>query len=345
MKIAVLGTGWGARVQLPALRAAGLTELWLWGRDPARTAALAAPLGAKPARSVAEACEKAELVLVTTPVHRHHHDALAVLNAGRHLICEKPFMLDAAQAEAVTAEAARRPGQFAAVDHELRLLPGRRELRRLLAAGEAGEILAVEIVDRRSARMDPATPWSWWCDAALGGGAWGAVGSHWLDTLRWLFGEVEALNGCDLHATVKSRRDGDAARPVTADDHALAAGRLRGGIPFSLHLNFAAPGAPEDRLTVRARNGVWRLDGDGRLFAQKPGADSETLLVEAGVPFPGGLMNGYTIGTTLLGKALAAMKDGSAASLSTLGLATFADALAVQRLLDAGRRLAAGGRA
>lgn len=345
MKIAVLGTGWGSRVQLPALCHAGLDELWLWGRDPARTAALAAPLGARAAASVAEACERAELVFVTTPVHRHHDDALAVLRAGRHLICEKPFMLDAAQAAEVAAAAAARPAQFAAVDHELRLLPGRKELRRLLAAGEAGEILAVEIVDRRSARLDPATPWSWWCDAALGGGAWGAVGSHWLDTLRWLFGEIEALNDCDLHAAVKTRRDGEAVKIVTADDYALASGRLRGGIPFSLHFNFAAPGSPEDRLTVRARNGVWRLDGDGRLFAQKTGADPETLLVDAEAPFPGGLMNGYAIGTTLMGKALAAMKECSAASLSTLGLASFADALAVQRLLDAGRRLAAGGRA
>src|SRR6185369_10564913 len=145
MKIGILGAGWGARVQLPLLRAAGLPELALWGRSPEKAHAAAAAHGARALPDWQALIAESELVFVTTPVFQHREMVLAALAAGRHVICEKPFALNEAEARAMAAAAAAQPQCRAFVDHELRLLPGRRKLRELLRAGAAGEITAVEI--------------------------------------------------------------------------------------------------------------------------------------------------------------------------------------------------------
>lgn len=339
MKIAVLGTGWGVRAQLPALRAAGFDDLMLWSRDGARAETLAAPLGARGTGSLADALAWAELVFVSTPVYLHEAQALAALSAGCHVICEKPFALDAGEAARMADAAAARPAQFAAVDHELRLLPGRMALRERLAAGEAGEVFAVEIVDRRPSRSSPEGAWSWWSDRSRGGGAWGALGSHLLDSLRWLFGEI-SLESCQFATAIKQRRDGDGGmRPVTADDYAVALGRIPSGAPWSVHINLAAPGPGEDRLTVRGSRATFRVDADGRLFETPAGAQEEILRVDAADAPAGMPVNGYTIGTLALARALKRAADGRG-GLGDIGLASFADALTVQELLDRGRKLA-----
>ena len=140
MKIGILGAGWGARVQLPLLRMAGFSELLLWGRSPEKARAAAAANGAAALDDWRAVIAASDLVFVTTPVFQHREMVLAALEAGRHVICEKPFALNETEAaEMATAAAlAKRthPACKAFVDHELRLLPGRRKLRELIRAGE-----------------------------------------------------------------------------------------------------------------------------------------------------------------------------------------------------------------
>lgn len=349
MKIGILGAGWGARVQLPLLRVAGFSELLLWGRSPEKARAAAAANGAEARDDWRAVIAASDLVFVTTPVFQHREMVLAALEAGRHVICEKPFALNETEATEMAAAAsvaervAKRvakmthPACKAFVDHELRLLPGRRKLRELIRAGEAGEITAVEIHDLRGGRLSPEGPWSWWSDASLGGGAWNALGSHWLDTLRWLIGDVD-LRGCDLAAVNKSRRDGAQEKIVTADDYASAWGRAGNQIPFIMHINLAAPGIPQDRLVVRGRKAVYRLDGDGRLFGQPEGAAEAEISGPIESLPPGMPVNGYTLGSLALARALKhADESGDWAGVD---LASFADGLAIQKLLDRGRVLA-----
>src|SRR5712691_9205419 len=123
----VVGTGFGARVHVPALRAGGFEVRALVGRDGERTARRAERLGIEHAcTSLADALKRDGVDAVTIAAPPHSHAALAIeaCEAGRHVICEKPFALDAVEAAAMLA-AANSAGVTALVGHEFRWAPDR----------------------------------------------------------------------------------------------------------------------------------------------------------------------------------------------------------------------------
>jgi predicted dehydrogenase len=83
-----------------------------------------------------------DVVYVSTPHPMHHPDALLALRAGKHVLVEKPFTMNAAEAEEIVAEARSR-GLFAMEAMWARFLPHIREIRRLLADGALGELVTV----------------------------------------------------------------------------------------------------------------------------------------------------------------------------------------------------------
>ena len=83
-----------------------------------------------------------DAVYVGTPHPMHHEDALLALRAGKHVLCEKPFTMNAAEAEELVAEARQRE-LFLMEAMWARFLPHMREVRRLLADGALGEIVHV----------------------------------------------------------------------------------------------------------------------------------------------------------------------------------------------------------
>jgi predicted dehydrogenase len=203
-RIGIIGTGWGARTQAPAFRFAGLEIGGIAGSDPDKTRRVAEDLGV-PAfedwRVLARAPE-IDLVTIVTPPSEHASMALAALEAGKHVLSEKPTALDAREARRMVEAAARRPDQLALIDHELRFLPSWRAACERVR--EIGPIRYAEVRYSSPGRADRTRPWNWWSDARLGGGVWGAVGSHFVDAVRYLVGEVEAVQAL-LHTFIAER--------------------------------------------------------------------------------------------------------------------------------------------
>lgn len=344
VRIAVLGNGFSERAQLPALRWCGGNEVVaIAGRDAGRARATAQRWGIglgtgdwREALSTAP-----DLVLVTTPVHLHREMVLAALDSGAAVLCEKPFALDAAEA-AELVDAAE--GRAAFIDHELRWSPCRRALRALLREGFLGEPwhghFALEFGSQRWLEK----PWSWWFDASRGGGTLGALGSHMIDLVRWELGEVEAVRA-ELRTFVPERPDADGvARRVTADEHAWAWLRLACGATVSLHCTMVSPGGRGFRLQYTGSAATVRLDDESQLSAAPHGEDLAPVAVEDDRPTEAdlGIDDRTPFARALplfLRAVLAAVREGRT---EVEGAATFADGLAVQRVLDAARASAAG---
>jgi predicted dehydrogenase len=204
----VIGTGFGCVTHVRALRAAGFEVRALVGRDADKTAQRAKlfdiPLGLT---SVAEALALPgiDAVTVATPPHTHAEIVLDAVAAGKHVLCEKPFGRDVAEARTML-DAARDAGVVHLLGCEFRFDPGQALLARCVHQGMVGNprlatfLLHVPLLADESAEV-PA----WWADADQGGGWLGAHGSQVLDQIRVTLGEFATVSASLPH--VAGRND------------------------------------------------------------------------------------------------------------------------------------------
>jgi predicted dehydrogenase len=318
MRIGVIGSGWGSRVQAPIFREAGFDVVPIRGREWERF------------RDA-----NVDLVSIVVPPAKHLEIARAALEAGKHVLCEKPAALNAAEAEQMVQVSKAHPDRIAIIDHELRFLPSFRAAIQWGAGAllrDLGGIRYIEIRYSSPGRGDRAREWTWWSDASQGGGVWGAVGSHYVDTIRYLAGEIDSVSGA-LETIIKER----SGRPVTSDDFADVHLRLKSGAVAAIQLSAVASGPDEPSvITLHGETGALRLTGEELLFAKR----NEPFARIAGGDLanrPGNSPGGaFGSGTHYLALALkAALEDGKRDALAPA--ATFEDGLANQRVLDAAK--------
>jgi len=310
-RIGIIGSGWGSRVQAPIFREAGFDVVEIRGREWQRFAD-----------------ENVDAVSVVVPPAHHLEIAQAALAAGKHVICEKPTALNVAQAEELAKAARAHPNQIAIIDHELRFLPSFRAAREQIRDVRYGEVRYSS-----PARGDRSREWSWFNDASQGGGVWGAVGSHFVDAIRYLVGEIESVEAASFDTIIKER----SGRAVTSDDVAAIHLRLASGAIAMLSLSAVAAGQDEAAtITIHGEIGAWRLTGEELLFA-KPKEKYTRIDGSDLAPRPGNSPGG-AFGTGTFHLAQAWLRGELEAA------ATFEDGLAQQRVLDEARTLRGGGR-
>jgi predicted dehydrogenase len=197
---------------------------------PERAREAAARLGAeRPFASPEELAvsDGVDVVHVCTPNHLHAPLAQAALEAGKHVICEKPLATTAAEAERLL-EAAERSGRVAAVPFVYRYNPVVFEARARVAGGELGAVRLVHggyLQDWLASAEDD----NWRVDPALGGAsrAFADIGSHWCDLMEFVTGQ-RIVAVCAQTATVLGERADRGGAPAFAGrDQAQAPGARR----------------------------------------------------------------------------------------------------------------------
>jgi len=140
-----------------------------------------------------------QAVVLATPHSLHRAEIEAVAAAGKPVFCEKPLTLTAADAVAAVG-AARTAGTLLAVGHNRRFLPALGEMKRLVAAGELGEVLHVEGHFSNENSSSAFAPWRHDAEESPAGGMTG-TGIHVLDAFVSLLGPVRSV-----HAQLVSRK-------------------------------------------------------------------------------------------------------------------------------------------
>ncbi|NJR69757.1 MAG: Gfo/Idh/MocA family oxidoreductase [Synechococcales cyanobacterium CRU_2_2] len=239
--VAVVGTGFGQKVHLPGFQACAQTRpVAVYHRIATQAQAIAA------AHHVPHACTslsevlalpEVEAVSIATPPFAHYPMAKAALEAGKHVLLEKPTTLNAAEAKAL-AELATARGLVVALDFEYRFVPAWQYLAELLQDGFVGQTYLIRIDWLMSSRADKSRPWNWYAQKEMGGGALGALGSHTFDYVNWLFGPVRRLSAL-LSTAIAARTDPATGklRPVDADDTCLLTLELTDGTPVQIALS------------------------------------------------------------------------------------------------------------
>ncbi|MFC4607050.1 Gfo/Idh/MocA family protein [Streptomyces maoxianensis] len=249
------------------------------GRDEAAVRAAAAKHGWASAESDWRDLvtrDDVQLVDICTPGDSHAEIAIAALEAGKHVLCEKPLANSVAEAEAMVAaaERARQRGQLAMVGFNYRRVPAMAYARRLIAEGRLGTLRHVRVSYLQDWLVDPQFPLTWRLKREhAGSGALGDLGAHIVDLAQYLAGEplvgVSALSETFVRerplpagASAGLSAPGGAERgPVTVDDAALFTGRLASGALASFEATRMAAGRKNAlRLEINGELGSLAFD-------------------------------------------------------------------------------------
>jgi predicted dehydrogenase len=316
------------------------------GRDADRVAADAAQLGwaesATDWRAVVER-DDVDIVDVCVPGHLHAEVATAALEAGKHVLAEKPLANSVAEAERMVAvaQAARARGVQSMVAFNYRRIPALALARRYVEAGRLGDVRQVRIAYQQDWLADASAPMTWRLRReTAGSGALGDLASHAVDQVRFLLGQDIATVSGLVETFVPERPGESGPEEVTVDDAAWALMRTSAGAVVDLQVSRMATGRKNAlRIEVFGSTGALAFDLEAlnELHVCLDGADSFTrvLVTETDHPYLGAWWPpGHVLGWdhTFINQAadfLAAIASGSEPSPS------FEDGLAVQRVLAA----------
>lgn len=222
--------------------------------DPARAAASAAELGLarsygsyeEMARAEAALAGGIEAVAIVTPNHMHAGPAVAFLNAGIHVICDKPLAASIQDAEIIRNAAEKSNARFF-LTHNYTGYPLMRQAREMVAAGVLGTIRVVQaeyaqdwLTESTEATGNKQAEWRT-DPARAGGGAIGDIGTHAFNLLSFVTGLKATALAADLHSFGPGRQ---------VDDNAHIMLRLEGGARGMLWASQVAPGN-ENGLRLR----------------------------------------------------------------------------------------------
>jgi predicted dehydrogenase len=339
----------------------------LAGRDAVRVADAAGRLGWSSTetdwRRVLER-DDVDLVDVCTPGDTHAEIAIAALEAGKHVLCEKPLANTVAEAEAMADAAARAAarGVRSMVGFTYRRVPAIGLARELVAQGRLGEIRHVRAQYLQDWIADPQAPMSWRLEKdKAGSGALGDIGAHIVDLTQHITGQRLTGVSALLETFVEERPlpaaegslsgvAGQGTGTVTVDDAAIFLGRFDGGALGTFEATRFALGRKNAiRIEVNGSRGSLAFDFEDMNVLQffdgdEPAATAgfrRILVTEPEHPYVGawwpaghglGYEHGFTHQVVDLVTAIAKGEDPTP---------SFADGLQVQRVLDAVERSAA----
>ncbi len=288
LRIGIAGTGFVGRIHARSALLAGARLAAVAGSSPERAQAAAAALGAE--RGFGDAMELArsadvDVLHVCTPNHLHEPLAIAALEAGKHVVLEKPVALDIPGAHRIAA-AAERAGRLVTVPFAYRYYPTVREARARIGVGETGPLHLLQGGYLQDWLLE-ASDDNWRVDPELGGAsrAFADIGSHCCDMLEFVSGQRIARVSARVAITNPERAvgggesfspggEGDGTRAVETEDIAMLMFETDAGVLGSAVISQVSAGR-KNRLWFELAGSHQTLTFDGeqpeRLWAGSRG--------------------------------------------------------------------------
>ncbi|MGV2830504.1 Gfo/Idh/MocA family protein [Myxosarcina sp. GI1(2024)] len=281
--VAVIGTGFGKKVHIPGFQNHPRTELVaVYNPNLGKAKAIADEYKILYAYNDLDKIlrlPEVDAVSISTPPFLHYEMAKRALDAGKHLLLEKPMAMNATEVRELYHLAGKR-NLVAMADFEFRFVPAWQLLAEHLQEDYTGKKRLIKIDWLVTSRANPKRTWNWYSQKDAGGGALGAVGSHAFDYINWLFGSVSRLNGY-LNCAIIERPDHQDGKmkPVDADDICLIMLELADGTPCQLSVSSVIYNGRGHFVEIYGEEGTLVLGSDNlkdyvhgfRLFAAPAG--------------------------------------------------------------------------
>lgn len=294
---AVVGTGFIGTVHTQALRRLGVQVRGVLGSSASRGADRAAEMGV--AKAYADLDELlsddgVDVVHVTSPNHAHYAQVLAILRAGKHVICEKPLAMTSAES-AEMVKVARASGKVAAVCYNIRFYPLNQQAHGMVAAGELGDIRFVSGHYHQD-WLAKDTDWNWRLVADEGGElrSVGDIGTHWIDLTSFVTGLKAEAVMAELATFIPERQKptgpvetfSNAAGatesvPIATDDAAMIVIRYPGGargVMSTSQVNMGRKNSLQWDVAGANASAAWDSETPDHLFIGHRDRANETLM-------------------------------------------------------------------
>jgi predicted dehydrogenase len=343
LKAAVIGASFARAAYLPALKTLEDVELVAIASARLESAqGVAAEFGIPHAYADWQAMldqHPVDFVGIATPTVHHAPMTLAALDAGAHVLCEKPMAMHSDES-AQMLDRAETLNRVHAIGHELRFNPNRRKIRQLIQDGVIGQVRHINMVNISPAWGDPASrpAGDWWSLESMGGGRLGANGSHQIDLLRFWLGDIGAISG-QVAVMVPDRIDKTTgeAWTATADDQVSFLAEMQNGALASVFLSGAARHGMGNQVQIFGSEGTIKLaDADETLWVARAGEDFQDMSeADPNAALPGvgkGIWNVSVV--AMMHEIIGAIREGRAMNEG----ATFVDGLKCQQAMDAVRQ-------
>jgi predicted dehydrogenase len=353
IRVGIIGVGWGSVVQTPAFRMVPELEVAaICSRRPESVAAAAEKLGIADTSTDWESFvqrDDLDVISVCTPVGLHAEQAIAVVEAGKHLLCEKPQALTAADAKRML-DAAEQAGVAHAVCFENRYENQRLQVSQMIEDGYLGQPFAAQshtIADYWHPSRGLQSEWMYKTDE--GGGYLMGMSSHDIDFLCHLFGEPVSVCA-DVRSSVprRARPDGTTLE-VDADDTSVVLIRMASGALVSISVSVVGLLHNRRSLDLLGSEGTIALDGSvqgGEPTIRSARVGEEAMhpvtvpdrMPRSGLELPKRRAAGAIRSLALLLEDWLPALDGKPAP----GVPNLTDGWRVQQVIDAARRSSAG---
>lgn len=359
LRVGLVGTGFIGGVHARSIAASGAHLVAVAASTPARAEDAAHRLGADRAFDKGldlVSADGIDVVHIATPNDLHAELTLAALEAGKHVVCEKPLATTVVDASRMFVLAQAR-GLFGAVPFVNRFHPMAREARARVLGGSCGVVHTVHGSYLQDWMLDPDAT-NWRVDAVRGGPsrAFADIGSHWVDLAEWITGDriVDLVATTSINVADRPAGDreafsteplgSDAGRvPTTTEDTACVLFRTEGGATGTLTVSQVAAGrknrlwieidTEHSSVTFDQEDAEHLRIGDGfgaRTLARDPNQVSSTAQPYA--VLPAGHSQGFQDCFDLFVRDVyRSIDDGAAGE----GLPTFADGLRSARVVEA----------
>jgi predicted dehydrogenase len=238
--------------------------------------------------------KRVDVVHITSPNHLHHAHAKAALNAGKHVVCEKPLAMTSTESGELL-RLANASGLVHAVNFNIRFYPINQHLHRLVQEGGLGEVrLVTGHYLQDWLLLD--TDWNWRLDPRLGGTlrAVSDIGSHWLDLTSFVTGSRVASVAADMETFIKVRHQPkgpvetfatgvareSVAREIKTEDCATILVRYENGALGSLAVSQISAGRKNSlRFEIDGANSAaaWSSESPDELWLGHRGRPNEVL--------------------------------------------------------------------
>tara|TARA_Y100001968_G_scaffold122487_1_gene111429 strand:- start:124 stop:1224 length:1101 start_codon:yes stop_codon:yes gene_type:complete len=270
--IAIAGLGFGESVHIPASmsnKQIKLMGLWHPRSERLKAACIKHNLNSYEEWEDLLDDPKIEGIIIATPPEPRYQLALRAIEAGKHLLLEKPTCLNSDEVMELQRNALKRNLKIA-VDYEYRAVPLFMQAKRIIEQKKLEEPYFVKLDWLMSSRANKDRPWNWYSDENSGGGVIGALGTHAFDMIHWLLGPIHSIS--TLNSTSIKERvcpQSKNSKVVTSEDVSISQLQVKSIynnlVPVQVNLSAVTRNSRGFNLEIYGSNGTLILSSENQM--------------------------------------------------------------------------------